>query len=119
MTPCKFSKKDVQRINQHFKIYDKYNNQIFLLRKICEFCKNNNLSLYLFVSPNRSDYNKIVGELASGNDVLSWIRDICQEYNLPLYDVRNNYDDECFVDTDHLNVDGAVKFTRDIINTCF
>ena len=116
MSPVKWSKKDYERAEHHFKIYAKYNNQLVWFEKICRFCADNQLKLTVIVPPHRSDYEAYVTEKAGGRDVLADFKKICADYGLSLYDFRTGTEiaDEDFTDPDHLNFNGAVKFSRQL-----
>lgn len=106
--------KDKERAAHHFKIYANYKSEIPWLQKICDWSKERGQELYLINSPERSDYKQVISELSNNDDVLTWIKDIAQQNNVPFYNFNDDFDDKDLADSDHLNFNGAVKITRKI-----
>ncbi len=81
--------------------------------------KKNNVNVYVVIPPFTQDYKSCIPEY---NELFSGIIQLCNKNNVKLISFYNSneYTNEDFYDTDHLNLRGAEKFTKklkDIINT--
>ena len=90
------------------------------LRQIVEYCKNNHVSVYLIQAPYFHTYTeKVPKEIIS--EVDSIVKSISLEYNVPYYDFSNDNrfanDITLFANSDHLNLNGKIKFTEILNNT--
>lgn len=87
------------------------------LKKIIELCDKNDIELILFSTP-MTDYN--VAMLENYDHYIQSVKKIAQEYKLEYYDFNllkeeyNDYADELFLDSHHLNGNGANIFSMDL-----
>ncbi len=90
------------------------------LRKIIEYCKKNEIEIILFQTPvykleaiayeNYDDYTAGIKEIAAEYGVPYYDFNLAKEEHLPIQDMRY------FVDTGHLNANGAEMFTEFFYN---
>ena len=102
-----------ERVEHHFKIWQKYTNQLPVLEDIFAFCKASGFHLILSDAPVRSDYAAALKEMAQGADTLSDIRKTAEKNGITLIE-PTGFRDEDFSDSDHLNFNGALKLTRQL-----
>jgi len=84
------------------------------IKDIAEYCKENNISLNVISTPLRDDYIAGVPE-AIKLSFEQLMEDMITDYNVSYYDFRHyaERDDE-YIDADHLNFEGAIKFSKEI-----
>ncbi|MBR1778826.1 MAG: hypothetical protein IJ752_09635 [Alphaproteobacteria bacterium] len=108
------TKKTRERALHHFKIYQKYKNQLPVLDEICAFCQKADLRLILVDAPVRSDYAAVLAEAAPDTDLTALIKEVAGRYQIKLIKPAG-FADEDFADSDHLNFNGALKLTRQLV----
>lgn len=92
--------------------WDEFDGNLDNLRKVAQFCKENDLRLILVTTPTAESYYTLLDK-AQLEKTYSAITGLCNDYSLNYYnymtDIRFNDDD--FHDGDHLSDIGAQKFT--------
>jgi hypothetical protein len=105
-------------INRHFYINgveaETSQIQIAYLDSIYQFCTTNNIELILTSSPIHTLYrNKIPKEYVSLHT--QKINEFKNQNVLVINQYQANYSDDEYLNTDHLNVKGAMRYTRELI----
>lgn len=81
-----------------------------LFEKFVGECRKKGTKLIFVVSPTFNDYN-------NNSDIYEPIIDVAKRNNIPCFLYNNTtftYDEELFKDTQHLNNDGAMAFTKEL-----
>ena len=81
--------------------------------KLIQLAKKNNVNVYVVIPPFSQDYKSSIPEY---NELFSGIIQLCNKNNVKLISFYNSseYTNEYFYDTDHLNLNGAKKFTKEL-----
>jgi hypothetical protein len=110
---------DSLKINTTFKINTKYENQknvkrnTGFLNKVVQRCKEKNIKILFVTSPFYQTYVKSI-PLHAKKQVHDIVHDISIQNNVPFYDYSNSevFTTRDFKNDNHLNPDGAKKFTQ-------
>ena len=77
-----------------------------------EFCKENSIKLYVFISPRFRNYS------CKRMDLIK-VKEVIKSMKMPVYDFSNDEkyksNPSLFSDQDHLNVDGSMEFSKDVV----
>ena len=86
---------------------------IYYLKKIISFCKENNLKITLLITPLHPEYVRLVPQ-----DYRSELKEIINKNNVQLINLENlALNDSCYAhDGDHLTLKGASVMTDSLIN---
>lgn len=86
---------------------------IYYLKKIISYCKENNLKITLLTTPLHSDYLRLVP-----HEFRSELKEIINKNNVQLINLENLVlNDSCYAhDGDHLTLKGARKMTDSLLN---
>ncbi len=111
-----------ERVSGHLRENKREPDQLEWLIKLNNEIKQNNQKLYVVIPPYRSDYMKCLSDKEKLFSKLYDLKlDNCRILN---FFKDSNFDDDDFLDTDHLNLKGAKKITslikekvlKDLIN---
>lgn len=105
-------KKVSEKVEKHYGLYQKYHNQWKILEDICDLCRECSIELYFTNSPVRFDYQEHLNHLSNAADVYAPIMEIAERKQVKFLRIEDAFEPEDFADTDHLNFNGAVKFSR-------
>jgi hypothetical protein len=116
----RFSKlnNDSIKINKTFKMNHHFDNQenlkqnIVFLKKIIEKCKKNNIKIIFLGTPFYQTYSSKI-PLKSEIQIHNLLTHFSSKYKIPYYDLAKSkrFNLKDFVNDNHLNPDGAKKFT--------
>lgn len=110
--PPVLSASDVQeRAKKHMREHKRTNSQMFYFNKISEIAKKNNIKLYVVTFPVRSDLIKFFPDK---DYLFKDINKMAEEIGFTYLNFYNDLEFEWndFWDYDHLNENGAEKFTK-------
>ena len=107
----------------HYRHFEQYGsqlnqNEVQALYDIVEFCKSKNIRPIMITTPYLNEYNHLVSEdfLEDFHAVIADVELTGAEYYDYSSDERFSNEYDYFMNSDHLNIEGARKFT-DIIKT--
>lgn len=87
---------------------------IAYLDSIANYCNNNNIALILTSSPVHQEYSKRIPEYIV--DRYEKEKERLKKQHIQILDFTNaKYKDEYFLNSDHLNAEGSLKFTTQLI----
>lgn len=116
VNPSHFSvdMKASHRVKTHLRENKRVPNQLGYLEKLSDSVNKDGRKLIILLSPNRQDYKD---ELKNENGLFDSLRNIkiknCQVIDYYNSELLNDCD---FGDTDHLNIHGAKKLTKDLLS---
>ena len=101
-----------ERAKKHYKNYQRKLDQLDYIKMIVEKTEKNNQKLILILPPVKKIYKEV---LPSGQEMFEHLFKICREYkHIQILDFYNfdSFEEEDFVDGDHLNTKGQLKMTE-------
>lgn len=115
----RFFKADVpaaDRCRFHLRENRRQNDQFIFFSEMHRTCLKNKLALLVLIPPTRDDYRR---GLPPKDEIFAHMYSYSRKNEIPLIDMFDfaNLDYEDFGDFDHLNLNGARKFTREIFIT--
>ena len=110
-----------KRIKGHVKKLEENRNKeynIFLLKKVIRFCKENNYKLIFITSPFKKEYNDYFSKELLENNFYKIIYDTINNENILYLDFSHDYknfdEERYFDDYDHLSFEGSKKFLQEL-----
>ena len=101
------------RIQSHLKNNNRGTNQTRYLEQIYQLCKQHHIKFYVAISPVNQSYIDALGD-ETDEHLFRELYTFTQKEHIPvLNEMRNkSFPDEEFFDCDHLNRNGAIHFTK-------
>ena len=104
-----------ERALAHLKSHNRPNKQIKYLHKLVDLCHKNSHNVFIVIAPATREYKE---NLPDGSFIFASLKEFNDVEIIDLYD-SDLFNDDDFLDWDHLNLSGAKKCTKYIKNVIY